>query len=186
MRGFCITVAITRRRRLIDHFIQLDFAARRASRGSRSGRDLSRNQRCPSPMYPIQIPKGNSVSQSAAGTSGVGCQRWNPQGSVCLHRPSRPRTNQTKTSRANPRQQRPDEIQLAPIECTNHSLDVRRWLAARTLAVTEDGRKINHFNTVNSRPSVHGVVTRSVWIVRKPWPRRIDRSQLEFSIRRVR
>ena len=35
-------------------------------------------------MYPIGIAVGNSVSRSAVGISGVGCQCWNRQASICL------------------------------------------------------------------------------------------------------
>ncbi|QDV42028.1 hypothetical protein Enr13x_18710 [Stieleria neptunia] len=65
-------------------------------------------------MYSIGIAVGNSVSQSAVGTSGVGCQRWDRQASVCLLRPSRPRTYRTVTSNAKPRKRRFDEFRWAP------------------------------------------------------------------------
>ena len=101
------------------------------------GHNDSPSHRRALPMYSIGIAKGNSVSQSAVGMSGVGCQRWSCQASDCLVQPSRPRTNQTMTSNANPRQQRSDEIEWASFECNNRSLDFRRRLAARTTAFTE-------------------------------------------------
>ena len=79
-----------------------------------SGNDDSLSHRRSLPMYSIGNARGNSASQSAVGTTGVGCQNGNRQASVCLRQPSRPRTYETKTSNANPRKQRSDGFRWAP------------------------------------------------------------------------
>ena len=61
----------------------------------------------------LESPREIPVSQSAVATSGVGLQRRYRQASVCLHRPSRPRTNRTVTSGANHWQLRSDDIKWA-------------------------------------------------------------------------
>ena len=114
-----------------------------------SGRHASRTHRRGLPMYSIGIAMGISGSQFAAGTSGVGLPFSvlvlsfavlvlviDRQASVSLRRPSRPRTNQTVTSRANRRKWRSDEFRWASFERTNRSMDARRWPAARTAPFT--------------------------------------------------
>ncbi|QDV46728.1 hypothetical protein Enr13x_66370 [Stieleria neptunia] len=94
-----------------------------------SGHDDSPSHRRSLSMYSIGIAVGNPVSQSAVGTSGVGLS-WivlvlsiavlvlvlNRQASVCLRRPSRPRTYRTVTSNAKPRKRRFDDIRWATFE----------------------------------------------------------------------
>ena len=134
------------------------------------GHDDNLSHRRSLPRHSIRIAAGDPVYQVAVGSrrrssvsqsAGVGCQCWHRQASDCLHRPSRPRTNQTVTSNANPRKQRSRDIQRAPFGHTNQQHGHQQGkLITRTSAVTEDGRLIFHFKNRAGRPSVHGIVTR--------------------------
>jgi len=133
-----------------------------------SGHDDSTCHRRYLPMYSIRIALGNSVSQSAVGNSGVGLS-WivlvlsiavlvlvlDRQASVCLLRPSRPRTYRTVTSNANPRKQRFDDIRWAQFERTNQTVD--EWV---TTKVAEGHREEMGLCCQTSVGSANGTVQR--------------------------
>ena len=109
-----------------------------------SGQTDSTCHRRTLPMYSVRIAAGNRESYFAVGMLGVGCQRWDRQASVCLVRPSRPRTYRTVTSGVNSRRQRFDEFWRASfgrnlaagMSVVGHSRNQRRRVGPRIARMT--------------------------------------------------